>query len=283
MWASKNAVVGREKGESDPARKRGSRRDICFARLKIWSGAATFELRSSASYLTARAKHHHLSAVQYNKLFSVQTVRKKKNQTIAQPLSLLCFDSRKRNGWPSHEISSFHHPEELCHCWFLPNLRTSCPLPPLWPEKLRAPWQRPGNDAHWFPSPGCRSSAFTSQQSHWRTPQGSGHQTPAGQVPTAPGYRAAWGHSSHHIFVLGKCSSPVVGILIAPAAWVCLPRDVTAWNTHAWLKGLIWQLFQGMFFLSKEAAVAQEQVFKQVESRDNPWSTAKTSPHKIPS
>lgn len=36
-----------------------------------------FELSYSASYLTARAKHHHLSSVQYNKLSSVQTLCKK--------------------------------------------------------------------------------------------------------------------------------------------------------------------------------------------------------------
>lgn len=109
----------------------------------------------------------------------------KNPRSIAWPFTLLCFDSRKRHRWPSHEISSFHYPEELCSCWLLPNLRTSCPLPFLWPEKLRVPRQRTGNNADWLPSPGCCPPAFTSQQSHRRTPQGSGHQTPAGQVPAA--------------------------------------------------------------------------------------------------
>lgn len=186
--ALKNSVVGWGKGESDKVGKTGNGGDICFARWKIWIcviwafgiGRVTQLNQLPPSW----NKHDHFicSIQQIN--FSANSVCQK-IRSIAQPLTLLCFDSRKWNRWPCHEISSFYHPEELCHCWFLPNLRTSCPLPSLWPEKFRSQCQRTGNNTNWFPSPGCRPPAFTSQQSHWRTPQGSGHQTPAGQVPTA--------------------------------------------------------------------------------------------------
>lgn len=87
MWASKNALVGWEKGESDSVRKRGSGRGIYFARLKMWSGAARAfctQLLSQLPHSKSKTSPFILCSIQQMNFSAdtVQTGKEKKKKAL---------------------------------------------------------------------------------------------------------------------------------------------------------------------------------------------------------